>query len=153
MYDDIKEIRFLPLDSKQEFPELVDVLLYLLKELPIDQKGRFYYRSHPIIFKGKTLVLFQYKGELIAYGYMIDIDEYDEKTKSFINKKGNEEIVNYPGCYIFDPKSIKILSRGITATEWEEHIEKTFKGFGQGEHKIDRIKREKVMDLIYKHIE
>lgn len=37
----IREIRFLPMDKKEEFPEFDDVLLYLLKTLPLDQEGRF----------------------------------------------------------------------------------------------------------------
>ncbi len=70
----VKEIRILPMDKKEEFKTKKEVREFLSVEL-IQKDGKYYYRKRGMDIKdGYTLVLFQYDTSIIGYGILKDVE-------------------------------------------------------------------------------
>lgn len=113
----IPEIRALPM-GKNEFSDIDDCRFFLTEEMP-ERGNTFYYRTHNLVTSYNSLVLFQFDGKIIAYGF-------------FETEK--EEIDGiYKGYYKFIEKSVKFLDVPITN---QEMIEMFNVRLGQGTVKV-----------------
>lgn len=109
----IPEIRCLPM-GKSEFPTLDDCIDFLTSEMP-ERGNTFYYKSHNLKTKNNSLILFQYDGKIIAYG--------------FYESEQTEKMGEYNGFYKFINNSIKIIEKPVS----NEIMENTFNTkLGQG---------------------
>ncbi|MGE7662658.1 HNH endonuclease [Peribacillus sp. NPDC097197] len=119
----VPAIRILPMsESDPEFTgkQIEDVQNWFLNELPF----RGYNFKKGMKAEPGTLVLFQFKGHIIASAIL------DEKLLYKREMKGE-----YKGAYIFDPTSIAIFDP-ITSLEMQS-IWKNFKGFNQSLQELD----------------
>ncbi|AWK52761.1 hypothetical protein DIC82_17955 [Clostridium beijerinckii] len=135
----ISEIRFLPMDSKEEFKTYKEAIEFLSKTMP-NRNGKYGYRSNKMTCKEGSLVLFQYDAKLIASARFLENIKY-EKPIVYSEKDISK------GYYIFDVSSIQIFEEPITAAEYF-NIDNTFKNFNQSTRITDLIHLKKVIDLI-----
>ena len=128
----IPEIRALPM-GKNEFLDIDDCKYFLTNEMP-ERGNTFYYRTHNLVTQPNALILFQYDGKIIAYGFF-------ENESEEINKN---EFSKYKGYYKFFDNSIKFLDIPITN---KEMIEKFNVRLGQGTTKISLNYLPKLFEL------
>lgn len=135
MYEDIIEIRILPM-SKEEFSSLEDVRSFLF-QMTNDNKGIYDYRSKAIDFKGNTLVLFQYDNHIIGCAKIID------KVETIRNING----IEYNGYY--ELSDVKVLNALINS-ETLKKIDSSFNGFNQTTRKFDLKFKDEIIKCINK---
>lgn len=100
----IREIRILPMDKKEEFKTEEEVREFLSVEL-IQRDGRYYYRERGIDIKdGYVLVLFQYDASIIGYGILKNV-ELDICTDVV-----NGKTIQYNGYFQFLTMTIHNIS-------------------------------------------
>lgn len=128
----IPEIRVLPM-GKNEFLDINDCKEFLTKEMP-ERGNTFYYRTHNLVTQFNALILFQYDGKIIAYGFFEN--EFEEML--------DWEFNDYKGYYKFLDNSIKFLDIPITN---KEMIEKFNVRLGQGTTKISLNYLPKLFEL------
>ncbi|MCM1120526.1 MAG: hypothetical protein NC543_14330 [bacterium] len=110
---DVKEIRILPMDKKEEFKTEEEVRKFLSVEL-IQRDGKYYYRERGMdIEDGCVLVLFQYDTAIVGYGILKDI-ESDICTHEI-----NGKTIQYNGYFQFFAMSIHNVSH-ITLGEIQQ---------------------------------
>lgn len=131
----IEEIRFLPM-SKKIFSTKTDVIRFLETGLH-EQNGYFYHIRRTIKYRGNTLVLFQYRGELIASAIMVG---QDDVTKL-------EDDIKYNGRYKFDLSTLVIFHYPITKAEYGD-IDSKFTKFGQSARQTNICYLNQVIKLI-----
>lgn len=132
----IPEIRALPL-GKNEFGNIKDCIHFLTKEMP-PRGNTFYYRAHNMVTLPGSLILFQYDGEIIAYGFFEDENKlYEEADKIHLEQ-------GYTGYYKFVKDSIQILSTPITNKEMRDNFNVSL---GQGTTKISVNYLPKLIEL------
>ena len=101
---DIEQIRTYTLSDKDaDCKTYHDTLDFLSNKLPNEREGHFHYINRPIKINGKTLILFKYKGELIAKGIFSECVEREEISQG---KK-------YPGYYQLEKCSVEIFNSSI----------------------------------------
>ena len=93
----IPEIRCLPM-GVEEFPTIDDCIDFLTREMP-ERGNTFYFKKHNLITFYNALILFQYNGMIIGYGF------YESESISKFN--------DYNGYYKFVDNSIYILDEFI----------------------------------------
>ncbi len=131
----VPEIRILPL-SKDEFEDIEDCLKFLTKQMP-ERGNILYYRSHNMITSAGSLILFQYDGKIIAYGFFDKEMQFKEDDDQFDKE--------YPYCYKFIEDSVQTITRYITNKEIKDNFGISL---GQGTAKIPINYLPKLMDLI-----
>ena len=104
--DNIQEIRLLPMDKNEEFPEEEEVREYLAVKLPEEEDGKYYYRERGIIIENyNALILFQYDASIIGYGVLTGVEKLNEQGEVH-TEQVSEKMVPYNGYYQFIPSSI-----------------------------------------------
>lgn len=134
----IPEIRALPL-GKNEFENIEDCIQFLTKEMPA-RGNTFYYRTHNMVTTSGSLILFQYDGKIIGYGF------FENEIKLSKEKEHDKLILDegYNGYYQFKKDSIQILSSPITNKEMQAYFNISL---GQGTTKISINYLPKLMEL------
>lgn len=100
----IPEVRILPM-GKEEFTDINACKTFLTKEMP-ERGNTFYYKTHNMVTKYNSLILFQYDAEIVAYGFF-------ETEKE---EKDNE----YKGYYKFIDNSVIFLNTPITNEKMQQ---------------------------------
>ena len=99
--NDIKQIRTYTLSDKDvDCRTTVKTKDFLSNVLINEREGHFHYISNPIKLVGRTLILFKYRGKLMAKGIFSERVDVEEKTT---NGKF------YPGYYQVEKDSIEIF--------------------------------------------
>lgn len=137
--NDIPEIRFLPMDKKNEFKTYEAAVEFLTGEM-IKRNGVYGYRTSNLKCKEGSLILFQYDARLIGSISYIDNVKY-EKPKVY------SETDISKGYYLFNTENLIIFDEPITATEYF-NIDNTFKNFNQSTRKTDIKHLNEVLNLI-----
>lgn len=132
----IPEIRALPL-GKNEFENIEDCIHFLTKEMP-PRGNTFYYRAHNMVTVPGSLILFQYDGKIIAYGFFENEKKLSEEPDKLYLEQG------YTGYYKFKEDSIQILSTPITNKEMQDNFNVSL---GQGTTKISVNYLPKLMEF------
>ena len=135
-----KEIRLLPMSKEDEFPNMdyEDVQkTFFLDRLIKEQRGYYYYPNSGLICPAGSLVLFQFKNEIIASAIILKTDILTTSQKEI-----------YKGAFVFDIDSIKVFTP-ISAKEIST-IYPSFKGFSQSKQKLDYTKITDILNLIDK---
>lgn len=132
----IPEIRALPL-GKNEFENIKDCIHFLTKEMP-PRGNIFYYRAHSMVTVPGSLILFQYDGKIIAYGFFENEKKLSEAQDKLYLEQG------YTGYYKFEEDSIQILSTPITNKEMQNNFNVSL---GQGTTKISVNYLPKLMEF------
>lgn len=136
--DSIVSIKILPMSSKIEFPNMTYEQVqdeFFMKELYYREKCKYFYKEKGMSFNGRTLVLFQFDGKIIASAELIEVEKFDELLDG-----------KYRGSFCFECETIKIF-QPILAEEFEI-IDENFKGFSQSKKVIDITKLSDVISLI-----
>ena len=127
--EDIKQIRTVTLaDSDSDSLTYDDAINFLSNVLMNERDGHFHYIRKNVNLIGRTLVLFKYKGKLIAKG--IFIDEVAEKV-SIKNE-------NYNGYYLVEKNSIAIFREPISLADFNKYV-----------RNIKSLSRDVIIDLKY----
>ncbi len=125
----IKEIRCLPMDSQYEFINEDEVREFFNTGLA-EQGGRYYYQQRGINLKDtKALVLFQYNGNIVAYGIFIT------REKEVVTGESHGKQITYNGYNLFDIESIHNIEK-ISSEEFRV-LNPAFKRFSQSMQKTD----------------
>lgn len=117
----INEIRLLPM-SKKIFPNYADVSIFLRETLP-NRGGIYYYLRQKMNCPPNTLVLFQYKGQLIGSAVSLLRTDLDEPL---VFDDGFE----YWGSYSFAVNSIQTFKKPIDLDDYID-INPNFCGFSR----------------------
>lgn len=133
----VPEIRFLPM-GKQVFPTKEQVIEFLTVTMP-ERGATYYYSTRKINSEPGTLFLFQYDASLLGYAMLNSITELDEPVII-----GGFE---YNGFYCFEPDSITIFDKTITAEDFAK-IDVSFKGFSQAAKKMPAGLLPAIVELI-----
>ncbi len=136
---EIKEIRFLPM-SKEIFPTYADVSEFLRETLP-NRGGIYYYRTLPMKCQPNTLVLFQYKGQLIGSAISLLWKEYDKPCTL-------NDGVDYNGSYSFAINSIQLFRIPIEHIDYRTINPNAPNRFGQGKHIVPMEYLAQIIELI-----
>lgn len=128
----IPEIRVLPM-SKDIFLTLNDCKDFLINVMP-KRDNKFYYKKHNLVTRFNSLILFQYDGNIIAYGFF-----EDECSDKF-----NDEFDSYDGYYKFINDSIKLLEVPISNKKMQEIFNVTL---GRGTTKISLNYLPKLLEM------
>ena len=121
----ISEIRFLPM-SVDIFDTYEKAKNFIVCEMP-GRGDTYYFRKSKMDCAKNALVLFQYKGKLIAYAI------YESTT--ILDKPYVDGTIEYLGYYTFKSQSIHLLNTPITAEQFAE-LDNTFKSFNQSHQRI-----------------
>lgn len=76
---------------------------FLSNKLLNEREGHFHYINKPIKIVGRTLILFKYKGELIAKGILSECVQVEEISEGKL----------YPGYYQVEEDSVEIFNSSI----------------------------------------
>ncbi|MCM3362258.1 HNH endonuclease [Niallia sp. MER TA 168] len=120
-------IRILPMNSREEFPEMSveDVQKnFFLGKLINSREGFYYFRKTGMNASGGSLVLFQFDNLIIASANLKSIEKYD-------NPIGGQ----YFGAYKFDINTVKVF-QPITVTELNK-IDSSLTRFSQSKQEIN----------------
>lgn len=136
---EIPEIRFLPMDKKNEFKTYEAAVEFLAGEM-VERDGVYRYRTSSLKCKKGSLILFQYDAKLIGSISYIDNVKYEEP-----NIHSEKDISK--GYYVFNTENLIIFDEPITAAEYF-NIDNTFKNFNQSTRKTDVKYLKEVLNLI-----
>ena len=101
---DIKQIRTYTLfDGDVDCRTYSKTIDFLSNVLINEREGHFHYITNPIKMIGRTLILFKYRGKLIAKGIFSERVDEEEKCNGHL----------YPGYYQLEKDSIEIFKEGI----------------------------------------
>lgn len=101
---DIKQIRTYTLSDRDIDCRTYSKTINFLSNVLLNERdGHFHYVNRPIKIEGKTLILFKYKGELIAKGIFSERVEVEEISEGKL----------YPGYYQVENGSIEIFNSSI----------------------------------------
>lgn len=101
---DVNQIRTYTLsDSDVDCRTYEKTLDFLSNKLLNEREGHFHYKNRPIRINGKTLILFKYKGELIAKGIFSKVVKREERSQG----------ESYKGYYQVEPGSVEIFNSAI----------------------------------------
>ncbi|MEZ3423936.1 MAG: hypothetical protein K1W39_09505 [Lachnospiraceae bacterium] len=131
MFDsyDIKEIRCLPMDSQDEFINEDEVREFFDTGLA-EEEGRYYYHQNGINLKNTdALVLFQYNGNIVAYGI------FKTREKEVLTAEVHGKQITYNGYNLFDTESVHNIEK-ISSEEFRA-LNPAFKRFSQSMQKTD----------------
>ena len=110
---EIKQIRTYTLSDKDvdcaSKPETVDFLTNVLFN---ERDGHFHYINNPIKLPGKTLILFKYKGKLIAKGIFLKRVDEEEMCNGYL----------YPGYYQVQNGSVVIFNEEVDLETLNEYL-------------------------------
>ena len=120
----INSIRILP-NSKSTFPSVNDFRVFVEKTM-VERGGYYYFPGLMMKCPDNTLILFQYDGEIQAYGILID-----KRKENSLDEKGNM----YAGYYRFDVNNLRYLNNSVTADDIKK-IYPDFAGFSHIKHQI-----------------
>ena len=133
---DIKQIRTYTLSDKDVDCRTYEKTLdFLSNKLFNEREGHFHYVNRPIKIEGKTLILFKYKGELIAKGIFSERVEVGEMCEGEF----------YPGYYQVENGSVEIFNGSIDLDTINRY-------FPVKSLRRDQIFDKKYFDDIYKMI-
>ncbi len=126
MTDTPAAVRILPMDSQEEFPDWSIERLqheFFLEDLPFRTDGRTYgeywFHKSGLAAKQGTVVLFQFRGSLIASAVLNNVERF-EKPK--IEVCDGVSYV-YEGAFYFEPSSITVfdpVGADVVTTIWPE---------------------------------
>ena len=119
----IPAIRILPM-GKGEFATYDDCVEFLTKTMP-NRGNTFFYKTRNLVTEFNSLVMFQYDGEIVAYGFYENDTPIDESHPQFLGDR--------KGYYKFINGSIKILENPITNNQMQEIFDITL---AQGTTKV-----------------
>ena len=134
------EIRLLPM-SQEEFENktILEVQKeYFLNNLIFEQDGRFYYPKIGMNTSNGSLILFQYKSNIIASATLKGTEDFTD----------NPVEGKYSKAYVFEKDSIAVFEP--IAKEEIILIDNTFKSFNQSKQVIDYKYINEIMTLINK---
>lgn len=133
----IRDVRILPMSAK-EFPGLDTEELkssFFMNQLLNVQKSHYHFPDKGMKAEKGTLILFQFKNEIIACANLLEIEKYEEPLYG-----------KYKGSYVFEPDSIRVFE-SITADELKE-VDQNFKQFSQVKQKLNPAVYEDLMIFI-----
>ena len=113
-------VRILPMDSQREFPDWSIERLqneFFLEDLPSRPEGEFIYHKSGLAAEPGAVVLFQFRGSIIASAVLRDVRRF-EKPKVEVYDGARFE---YDGAYYFDRSSITVfdpVDAGAVTTIW-----------------------------------
>jgi hypothetical protein len=130
-------VQVLPMNSKRDFRDYDDLkdvqTTWFLKEMAVEEKGRYWYRKQGLKEEPGKIVLFQYEGQIIASARLNEV-------KRFAKAQGP-----YCGVLCFDPKSIKIFDP--VDDEGIRRVWRSFRRFGQRKQYLRPAKNYRIFDL------
>lgn len=135
--EEYTEIRILPMSSDYEFPNKNYLQVqkeFFIEDLKNRPKVNYKFRNKYMVASNGTLVLFQFRGQIIASAILEGYNLFDS----------SEGVYN--GEYYFDRDSIKIFTP-ITSGELSEIVPE-FKRFSQVQQKIGNEYCDKIIKLI-----
>lgn len=127
-------VRILPMDSVKEFPDWSIEKIqheFFLEDLPLRSDGEYLFHKAGLEAVSGTVVLFQFRGYIVAKAVLKDIRRFENPTV----KNYNGERFVYDGALYFKPTSIYVFDRvgpDVIRRIWPE-----FKQFGQVKHRLD----------------
>ena len=133
----VRQIQILPTSPDDfDFEDEEAMKNFFTNKLPSD--GKFHFDKNNVAEPEGTLILFHYKGGIVASGIMESRNDTMEK--------------GYKGYYIFNKNSINLLNTPISADELKERgIE--FKRFGNTATKIKMDYFRDINNLLDEHFE
>lgn len=143
--DEIKQIRTITMVKEDaDCKDLPKTKKFLSKVIFEEREGHFHLKSNTITFKGRTLILFKYEGELIGNGIIIDyVDDVIEEAAG----------ESYDKYVVFEEGSTQIFDDPIVLDELiEAKIRKQSGGYIKSLSR-DQIIHIKDLDKINKLIE
>jgi|GEM_PF-3441753 hypothetical protein len=97
-----KEIRILPMSKKEFNDKSIEWLQgWFMEELKNARKGLYRYKTRGLKTSTGSLILFQYRGKIIASAVFLNSERYE---KAYIESK-----TKYNGFFEFDPNSITVF--------------------------------------------
>jgi len=133
-----QQIRILPMSHTQEFVDWSIKRLqsqYFLNELINNSNGEYYYQTGGMDAGNNSLVLFQFRGFIVASAVLLNI----KKFSNIVEEK-------YHGCYLFDVNTIKVFEP-ISVDELSD-IDSNVKRFTQTKQIISYSKLGEIEKLI-----
>ena len=132
-----KEIRILPMSKKEFNDKSIEWLQgWFMEELKNARKGLYRYKTRGLKTSTGSLILFQYRGKIIASAVFLNSKRYE---KAYIESK-----TKYNGFFEFDPNSITVF-RPISNDEFNRIYEVKFNNV---KYKIPYNKLQDILTLI-----
>ena len=134
-----KEIRILPMSTKEFNDESIEWLQgWFVEDLKNVRKGLYMYKTSGLKTSTGSLILFQYRGNIIASAIFLNSERY---KKPYIESK-----TKYNGFLEFDSDTITVF-QPISNNEFNQICEYEFK-FNHRKYKIPYNKLQDMLALI-----